>query len=158
MPNCRTPHTATPEKAWCVTAGSDRRRRTGKADDDADRWEEQIAVARPTASRSSWPGRSAKRVFALDVPAIHVLASPYARRGCPGQAGHDGDSEIQRLVAAKDAVFVEGDAAIAGEIGLDVRPRRDAVVQIDQAGYPALEGFHAFGKCIAQPFHDLEQR
>src|SRR6266478_6288365 len=75
MPNCRIPRTATPEKAWCVTAGSDRRRRTGKADDDADRWEEQVAVARPTASRSSWPGRSAKRVVARDVPAIHVFAS-----------------------------------------------------------------------------------
>src|SRR5450631_2304770 len=66
--------------------------------------------------------------------------------------------EIQRLVAAKDAVFVEGDAAVAGEIGLDVRPVGDAFVQIDQAGDPALERFHAVGKCVAQAFHDLEQR
>jgi hypothetical protein len=34
---------------------------------------------------SSWPGRSAKRVFALDVPGIHVfLAAILSRRGCPG--------------------------------------------------------------------------
>jgi hypothetical protein len=34
----------------------------------------------------SWPGRSAKRVFALDVPAIHVfLAALALRRGCPAQ-------------------------------------------------------------------------
>src|SRR6266478_9162884 len=92
MPNCRIPRTATPEKAWCVTAGSDRRRRTGKADDDADRWEEQIAVARPTANRSSWPGKSAKRVFALDVPAIHVFSRWMRLQDVDGRdkPGHDG--------------------------------------------------------------------
>ena len=39
---------------------------------------------------------------------------------------------IQLLVVPEDAILVEGDAALAGEIGLDVRPRRDAIVQIDQ--------------------------
>ena len=65
---------------------------------------------------------------------------------------------IQRLVAPEDAVFVEGNAAVAGEIGLDVRPRGDAVVQIDQARDLALERLHAFWKGVAQPFDDLEQR
>src|SRR6266478_2688484 len=66
--------------------------------------------------------------------------------------------QIQRLVAAEDAVLVEGDAAVAGEIGLDIGSGGNAVMQIDQDGNPALEGFHAFGKCIAQAFDDLEQR
>ena len=34
----------------------------------------------------------------------------------------------------------------------------DAVVQIDQAGYLALERLHAFREGVAQPRHDLEQR
>ena len=39
------------------------------------------------SSGSSCPGRSAKRVFALDVPGIHVLVSNQReRRGWPGQA------------------------------------------------------------------------
>jgi hypothetical protein len=45
-------------------------------------------ITRPVASFGfpSWPGRSAKRVFALDVPAIHVfLSSLGQRRGCPAQ-------------------------------------------------------------------------
>src|ERR1700738_1817841 len=35
---------------------------------------------------SSWPGKSAKRVFALDVPAIHVFLLVKQRRGCPGSS------------------------------------------------------------------------
>src|SRR5882724_8204182 len=66
-------------------------------------------------------------------------------------------SNIQRLVAAEDAVLVEGEAAVAGQIGLDIGPRGNAVVQIDQAGNPAFEGFHAFGKCVTHAFDDLEQ-
>src|ERR1700716_3374771 len=66
--------------------------------------------------------------------------------------------QIQRLVAPKNAVLVEGDTAVAGEIGLEVGSGGDAVVQIDQAGNLALEGFHAFWKGVAQAFHDLEQR
>ena len=39
------------------------------------------------AQRSSCPGKSAKRVFALDVPGIHVFcAASVSRRGWPGQA------------------------------------------------------------------------
>ena len=34
----------------------------------------------------SCPGKSAKRVFALDVPGIHVLSVLLVRRGWPGQA------------------------------------------------------------------------
>src|SRR5216684_4600334 len=65
---------------------------------------------------------------------------------------------IQRLVAAEDAVFVEGDAAVAGEIGFDIWSCSDAVVQIDQAGNPALESLHPFRESVAQPFQDLKQR
>ena len=36
--------------------------------------------------------------------------------------------QIQALVAAEDAVLVKGDAALAREIRLDVRPGRNAVV------------------------------
>src|SRR5882724_3496385 len=67
-------------------------------------------------------------------------------------------SNIQRFVTAENAVLVEGDAPIAGKISLDVRPRSDAVAQIDQPGNPALERLHAVGKGVAQPLHDLEQR
>src|SRR6202034_3023893 len=67
-------------------------------------------------------------------------------------------SSVQRLVAAENAVLVEGDAAVAGKIGLDVGSRGDPVVQIDQAGDTALERLHPPWKGVAQPFHDLEQR
>src|SRR6266850_2341669 len=40
---------------------------------------------------SSWPGRSAKRVFALDVPAIHVLLVATLKDvDARYKAGHDG--------------------------------------------------------------------
>src|ERR1700731_184210 len=58
----------------------------------------------------------------------------------------------------ENAVLVEGDAPLAGEIGLDAGPCGDAVVQTDQAGNPALERLHAPWKRVAQPRHDLEQR
>jgi hypothetical protein len=41
-------------------------------------------------SLSSWPGRSAKRVFALDVPAIHVLLPIKEDVDARHKAGHDG--------------------------------------------------------------------
>src|SRR5258708_36375443 len=66
--------------------------------------------------------------------------------------------QIQLLVITKNAVLVERDTPVAGEIGLDVGPRGDAVVQIDQAGNFALEWFHALWKCVTQSFDDLEQR
>src|SRR5712671_6476473 len=93
------------------------------------------------------PGRAIARTRNLEIPGL-VLADH------PGMT--KADLQIQRLVAAEDAVFVEGDAAVAGQIGLDIRSRGNAVVQVDQAGYPALEGFRALGKCVAQPFDDLE--
>src|SRR6267142_65485 len=67
-------------------------------------------------------------------------------------------SKVQLLVAAEDAFLVEGDAAVAREIGLDVGPRGDAVMQIDHARYLALERLHALWKCVAQALDDLEQR
>src|SRR5580704_5299468 len=74
---------------------------------------------------------------------LEIPGSRYAR---PGMT----KLKIQPLVAAEDAVLVEGDATRAREIGLDIRPRRDAVVQIDQAGNIALEGFHPGGEGVAQ--------
>jgi hypothetical protein len=38
---------------------------------------------------SSWPGRSAKRVFALDVPAIHVFDAWPEDVDARHEAGHD---------------------------------------------------------------------
>src|SRR5260221_1970109 len=66
--------------------------------------------------------------------------------------------QIQLLVVTKNAVLVEGDAPVAGEISLDVGARGDAVVQIDQAGDLALAWLHALWKCVTQSFDDLEQR
>src|SRR3977135_1215790 len=60
-------------------------------------------------------------------------------------------SNIQLLVAAEDAILVEGDAPVTRKISLDVRPRGNAVVQIDQAGDLALERLPALRKCIEQP-------
>src|ERR1039458_8993985 len=68
------------------------------------------------------------------------------------------ESNIQLFIMAEDAVLVEGDAPVAGKIGLDVRSDGDAVVQIDQALNFALEGLHAIRKGITQPLDDLEQR
>src|SRR4030088_763952 len=93
------------------------------------------------------PGRAIARTRNLEIPGLVPADHP----------GMTNALQIQRLVAPKNAVLVEGDAAVAGEIGLEVGSGGDAVVQIDQAGNLALEGFHAFWKGVAQPFHDLEQ-
>src|SRR6185437_15720713 len=66
--------------------------------------------------------------------------------------------DVQLPVMAEDAVLVEGDAPLAGEIGLDVRPCGDAVAQPEQARNRLLEGLQALRKCVAQSFHDLEHR
>ena len=58
----------------------------------------------------------------------------------------------------KNAVLVEGDAAVARQIGLDVCPRGDPVVQRHKAGNVALERPHALGKGISQALNDLKQR
>src|SRR5229473_3581774 len=108
------------------------------------------------------------------IPGRRVAANPESRSNrceiprCAiahlrsGPSDHPGMTarglNIQRLILPEDAVLVEGDAAVAGEIGLDIGSRGDAVVQIDQAGNPALEGFHALGKCVTHAFHYLEQR
>src|SRR5712671_2083766 len=113
------------------------------------------------------------------VPAIHVFASSDSKTWMPGIADKFTQSAqgrllwpgmteeadrvnesltIQLLVAPKNALLVEGNAAVAREIGLDVGPRGDAVVQIDHAGYLALERLHALGECVAQPLDDLKQR
>jgi hypothetical protein len=47
---------------------------------------------------SLWPGRSAKRVFALDVPAIHVLTRGKKDVDARHEAGHD-EREIFSLAS-----------------------------------------------------------
>jgi len=48
---------------------------------------------------SSWPGKSAKRVFALDVPAIHVFKQ-HKKDGCRHKAEHDGAKQKKRETLA----------------------------------------------------------
>src|SRR6267378_6616752 len=72
-------------------------------------------------------------------PGIHTPRRGYgfrahSLRSRPGMT--KADLQIQRLVAAEDAVLVEGDTAVAGQIGPDIRPDGNAVVQVDQAGNP----------------------
>src|SRR5215212_2799225 len=89
-----------------------------------------------------------------------VADGPLTRRFAPTSPRKRGEVEarfasalysalqIQRLVMAKDAILVKGDAALAREIGFDVRPAGNAVVQSDQAGNAGLKVFHAFGKGV----------
>src|SRR5947207_14558435 len=65
---------------------------------------------------------------------------------------------IQRLVLPENPVLVERDPSIARQIRLDVRPRRDAVAQLDEAGNFLLERLLAFWKGVALPFPNLKQR
>src|SRR4051812_48673094 len=51
-------------------------------------------------------GKSAKRVFARDVPAIHVLASGYEGRGCPGMTKAEGDREMEGLMKGKRGLIM----------------------------------------------------
>ena len=44
------------------------------------------------------------------------------------------------------------------EIGFDVGPACNAAVQSDEAGNAWFKRFHAPGKSVAEPLHDLEQR
>src|SRR6478735_11208992 len=67
-------------------------------------------------------------------------------------------SPIQRLVPPKNPLLVERDPPVAGQIGLDVRARRNAVAQFDETGNLALERLHAFRKGIPKSLDDLEQR
>src|SRR5262245_13993977 len=80
-----------------------------------------------------------------------------AELACPGRQRLHA-SLIQLLVAPEDTLLVEGNAALACEIGLDVRPRRDAVVQLDEMRHLALERLHAIREGIAQPCDELDQR
>src|SRR5664280_2792269 len=110
----------------------------------------------------TWSRHSGRRIAAnpesrsndLEIPGLRRSAHPQM---CNCTSGNE-FLYIQRLVAAEDAILVEGDPAVAGEIGLDVGSRGDAVVQIDQAGNAALERLHAPRKGVAQPLDDLEQR
>src|SRR5664279_2259421 len=110
----------------------------------------------------TWPVIPGRRIAAnpesrsndLEIPGLRQPAHPQM---CNCTSGND-VLNIQRLVAAEDAILVEGDPAVAAEIGLDVGSRGDAVVQIDQAGDVALERLHAPRKGVAQPLDDLEQR
>src|SRR6266568_5144440 len=84
-----------------------------------------------------------------------ALLAPQSVERC-GTRGRIRASSIQLLVVPEDAVLVERDPPLAVEIGFDVRPRGDAVVQTGEAGNGGLERAHAFGKGIAQPRDDLE--
>src|ERR1700752_5020906 len=73
--------------------------------------------------------------------------------------GHDASgSTIQLLVVAEDAVLVEGNAALARQIGCDVRATGDAVVQFAKRRNFALEGFHLPRKSVTQSRHKLKYR
>ncbi|MGY2909567.1 hypothetical protein ACVWVY_008588 [Bradyrhizobium sp. URHC0002] len=53
-------------------------------------------ILRDAPSYSSWPGKSAKRVFALDVPAIHVFLGCVTKNvDARHKAGHDGGLVLQ---------------------------------------------------------------
>src|SRR5262245_30163299 len=67
-------------------------------------------------------------------------------------------SRIQLPVAPEDAVLVERNPPLAFEIGLDLRPRRDAVAQRNEAGDIRLERLHPVREGVAQALNDLEQR
>src|SRR6516225_1677028 len=73
---------------------------------------------------------------------------------CPAS----GELPVELLVAAEDALLVEGNAPLAREIGLDVRPRRDAAMQGNEAGNLLLVRHHALRESVAQAVDDLEQR
>src|SRR5271165_1837243 len=97
-------------------------------------------------------------------PAIHVAAAREERRGCPGSSPGMAWRELSRrlrvqfLVPPEDAAFVEGDTAVACEIGFDVGPRGDTVAQSNQSWDVFLERLHPIGERIAQALDDLKQR
>src|SRR4051812_39588726 len=90
--------------------------------------------------RRGWPGHR------------RAEATPSFRRLCPAMTARElaRASPIQRLVPAEDPLLVERDPPVAGQIGFDVRARRNAVAQFDETGNFALESLHAFRKCIAK--------
>src|SRR5215470_10451212 len=61
-------------------------------------------------------------------------------------------------VMPEDAVLVEGDAAVRGEIGGDAGAGGNAIVRADDAPMSGLEPRHHPRKGVAQPGDDLEQR
>src|SRR5207244_3647776 len=65
---------------------------------------------------------------------------------------------VQFRITPKDALLVEGNAAVGREISPNVRPRGDAVAQSDQARNLALERLHSLREGIAKAIDDLEQR
>ena len=65
---------------------------------------------------------------------------------------------VQFGVMPEDAVLVEGDPAVRGEIGGNAGPRRDPVVHRDNPRIFRLEPRHRAREGIAQTRHDLEQR
>src|SRR6185312_6817610 len=65
---------------------------------------------------------------------------------------------VQLGIVAEDTLLVEGDAAFRGDVALDAGPRRDAVVQSDEARTLLLEALHHARKSVAQPRDGLKQR
>src|SRR5215470_15489773 len=61
-------------------------------------------------------------------------------------------------VMPEDAVLVERDAAVRGEIGGDAGAGGDAIMHTDDARMSRFEPRHHAWKGIAQPGDDLEQR
>src|SRR5262249_51335860 len=65
---------------------------------------------------------------------------------------------VELGIAAEDAVLIERDPARRREVGGDPWPRRDAIVERDQAWNPPLEARHRVRERVAHPRDHLERR
>src|SRR5882757_5064530 len=74
-----------------------------------------------TDSPSSCPGKSAKRVFALDDPGIHVFFVPPPRRGWPGHRRSEATPSFGRLCPAMTGLF-SGNLLRSGVDGISRKP------------------------------------
>src|SRR5688572_32822447 len=67
-------------------------------------------------------------------------------------------SVIELRIAAEDALLIEGNAPLGGEIGGQARAARDAVVQIHDSPVLLFHPGHGVRKSVPQPFDHLEER
>src|SRR5258706_2457593 len=95
---------------------------------------DRSALARRVNKYAVIPGRAIARTRNLEIPRCAIA---HLRSGPCGPSRNDALT-IQLLVAPKNALLVEGNAAVAPEIWLDVRPRGGAVLQIEHVVYLAL--------------------
>src|SRR5690242_20528704 len=65
---------------------------------------------------------------------------------------------VQFLIVPEDAVLVEGDAVIGGEVGGDAWALRNEIVHRDDARMFLLDLGYGVGKRVAHAGDDLEQR